>query len=522
MTTSQVPFDALDWVQFGIYFAALPLVALLGASLGLLGRLRRGGMLWSTNVGLLGGAVTCMIVAAGISSLEGESITNYFSDFLESFRWQMLAVTLGATAGCALAAAIAWRCLYAPREKQPFAFSIGAILLVQFFALISMSSWIGLRLYMLETSNTELQKWIPEVSGWAVLDGGKHLQFSHAYSTADQVREALSPPTLSQIAALQQLETIELFLDGDWNIDLSPLFSSRSFKSLKVHCVNPSEFTLKQLAAAKTTQLWLIGDYSNSNLAPLTQSDHLEHLTILGRASRRSLESLAESSTITAISLAHCELTPDKPAVERWPPKLNSLNITGGPINHHDLAALSKHRSLRWLYVDHILEEDEALSAIASMPALEYLHLKIGRLTPSGWSALASLKAQQVRLHIQHPALSTTQVLPLMQMKGLRYLDLIDATHGDDVVETLSSNESLQTLSISSPAISENAMLALATHPNLTVLEYPKHLDSPSFHCAFEFLRTEANLPSIQYMAPIVPDRAPSLPPTAGVRNATP
>ncbi len=522
MNPNQIPYDQLDWLQIAIYFLALPIVAVTGALLGLIGRTRRGGLLWATNVGLLGGAVACVIVAFGISTLEGESITNFLDIFLEMLRWKMLVATLVATGCCSLAAAIAWRILYQPREKQPFAFSIRSILLVQFFALISMGSWISLRLYMLEASSVEQMKLIPEVSGWAVFDGGKRLQVSHHGSTEGQMREAVSPPRLSEIAALKQLETIELFLDGNWNIDLTSLFSDKNYQLVKVQCVNPNEYTLKQLAGAKTKQLWLIGDYSNSNLAPLAQSKFIEHLSIQGRISRRSLESLSESSTITTIALVLCDLTTDKQSVQQWPPNLESLNILGGPINRHDLAVLSKQPILKWLYVDHILEEDEAITAIAAMPALEFLHLKLGQLTPKGWSALAALKAYQVRLHITHPSLSKPQVLPLMQMKGLIYLDLTGAMHGDDVVEALAANESLQSLSISSPTISENAMISLASHPHLTILEYPKHLDTPSFHAAFELLRSELNLPQIQYMTPIGLVRAQDQPPGIGAGSAAP
>jgi hypothetical protein len=523
MNASQIPYDQLDWLQIAIYFLALPIVAFTGALFGLLGRTRRGGLLWATNVGLFGGAVACVIVAFGISTLEGESLTNFLDIFLELLRWKMLVATLAATGCCAIAAGLAWRLLYAPREKQPFAISIRGVLLVQFFALISMGSWIGLRLYMLEASDAERVKLIPEVPGWTVLDGGKRLQISSPYdSTETQIREALAGPIVKEIAALKQLETIELFLDGDWNIDLSPLFGDKSYQLVRVHCVNPNESTLKQLARAKTKQLWLSGDYSTSNLSPLAESKFIQELTVQGRISRRSLETLSGSSTLTAISLVRCELTADKQAVEAWPPQLQSLNISGGPINQHDLAVLSKQPNLKWLYVDHLLEEDEAISAIASMPALEFLNLKIGRLSPSGWLALGGLKTYQVRLHLMHPTLSKSQILPLVQMKGLVYLDLIDAAHGDDVVEAIATNDSLTALSISNPAISEGAMLSLAAHPHLTVVEYPEHLDTLSFHSAFKLLRSKSNLPQIQYLTPIGTVRPQDLPPAVGSGSGLP
>src|SRR5690349_16433567 len=97
LTANQIPYEWIDWVHLAIYFFALPIVAFLGAALGLLGRARRGGVLRSTHVGLLGGITTWAVLAAPIA-LGGTRLPPDFIAFVEDdYRWQLLFAALAAT-----------------------------------------------------------------------------------------------------------------------------------------------------------------------------------------------------------------------------------------------------------------------------------------------------------------------------------------------------------------------------------------------------------------------------------------
>jgi hypothetical protein len=145
INASQIPYDQLDWLQIAIYFVALPIVAFLGAALGLIGRVRRGGLLWSTNVGLLGGAVACLVIALPLRQLVSDPFDDLLSLYEKNYRWQMLAAAWGGTGGCAFVAAIAWRWIHAPSEVASVSFSLRQILIVQCLCFISLGSFVSLR-----------------------------------------------------------------------------------------------------------------------------------------------------------------------------------------------------------------------------------------------------------------------------------------------------------------------------------------------------------------------------------------
>ena len=176
MNPNQIPYDQLDWLQIGAYFVALPIVAIIGALLGLFGCWRRGGVLWATNVGMLGGAVTCLTCGLAIWTLDQKLSSDFIDYFTDEYRWWMLTATLGATCACALAAGLAWRLLHKAEAERPFAFSLKQFFLLQFFALLGLGCWISLRLFVLEASDPKLfarkelaksqARW--EAAGWVV------------------------------------------------------------------------------------------------------------------------------------------------------------------------------------------------------------------------------------------------------------------------------------------------------------------------------------------------------------------
>lgn len=529
MTANQIPFDTLDWLQFGVYFVALPLVAMLGSAIGLLGRVRRGGILWAANVGLLGGAVSCVIVALGISTLEGESSTNYFFSFMEVMRWKMLAVALAATWACSCAAAIAWRFLHPPREMQPWAISLQSLLLVQLFAFISMGSFIGLRLYMLQSVDFNLADYFyegaedeftePGIPGWYSYGGGERLVLNDHEVSAAEVQAAFSPEQLQKIASLKQLKDIHFSLDSQWKIDLSPLLDHKEFEFIGVDCLNPTMELIEKLAMAKTSSIALRGDFRDVDLTPISQSSTMKEISLYGDFTRRSVEALANSQSLTSLSLGACKLTKDQPSIARWPPNLTKLSILASSANNDDIAAIKNHHALRELNLNYVVLNDEATLAIGALHQLESLSATIGPLSQPALDGLANLPLTAVRLQVSNPAFSPHDAKQILRIKGLIYLNLIDAVHGDDVVEALSQDNSVRAISISSPSVTAEAVFLLAQINSLESLEYPAHLDTPSFHNGFAIYRCELNLPSVHLRKLVT---SPSAKQAESPKNQTP
>jgi hypothetical protein len=503
LTANQIPYDKLDWLQIAIYFLALPIVALFGAAIGLLGRWRRGGILWSTNVGLLGGMFACVVIAIAIATLEGESIANYFYDFLDDFRWKMLAVTLASTGICAFVAAICWRSIHPPREKQPFVFSVRTLLLVQLLVFVSMGSFIGLRLYMIDQSG-QSERLRPEnfIPGWVLWRGGEEACVLREDLSAAEIRNALAPDKLREVAKIPHLDSVHLYLDGNWDIDLAPLVRKQPLFHLGAECIDPDPALIVELSKVKTRNLWLSGDFAGLDLSPLANSSAIENLTLSqGRFTRDSIESLSKGSQLKGVTIWYSTGKRTLP-IRQWPKSLRSLTLASrSDLTNEDLKSLAQHPSLEAFEAWELTVDDNTLIALQSIPTLRSADIKIDLRSLEGYQALAKLNTSQVRIEVKSTEISPEEMAEVVKTNGLASLSLTSTLHNDEAVAEISKKESLKWLYISSPLVTQDAMLRMANLPNLERFGFPEHLKNTSFVKKFETQRRLLRLPKVLLFA---------------------
>jgi hypothetical protein len=503
MTASQVPYDAIDWLQMGVYFLTLPLIALFGATLGLIGRVRRGGVLWSMSIGLLGGAVTCILLTICITTLPAETASSFFDLFLADYRWRFLCATAIATLACSFAAALARRLLFSPGEIQPIAFSIRSMLLVQVLAFISLGSFIGLRLYMIEKSGRS-ERLRPEnlIPGWELWRGGEEACVLRDNLSSEEIRLALSPDKLREVAKIPHLYGVHLFLDGNWKIDLKPLARTEPLFLLGADCINPSPAMVEELAQISAKELWLSGDFRRVDLSPIAKRNLIEGVTLSsGRFTRHTIESLAEASNLKKFWIL-CKLDASKPTIERWPSQLHRLIVDyKSNLRADDLTSLAGHANLVRFDAIGLLQSDESIKALASIATLNHAKIVIGPLSPAGYEALASLKVAHVMLIVKSQALVHSDLEQMLRIEGLEVLDLYDAVHGDEGLDLVAKKSTLTRINVASVQVTSEAMLQLAALPKLDHLGFPKHLAANSFVEDFHAKRAELGLPFVNLVA---------------------
>lgn len=474
MNANQIPYDQLDWLQIAIYFLALPVVAFLGASIGLVWRWRRGGMLWSTNVGLLGGAVACVILALGLSSLERESITNYLGYFLVEYRWKMLAATLSATVTCAAIAGFSWRWLHAPGEIRPLAFSMRSMLLVQLFALISMGSFVGLRFVMLENCNDpRLVDVFWNSPGWILSKNGYEVTFDSSPLSPAEREAALSADRIKQIANNRNLHWLSLRYDTSWNTDLTPLLQAPSITTINVDLLSASSEFIDQFAASRIQHRGLTGDFRRVDLAPLSSSKQLESLRLSGSASKTTIESLSIGSEVKRLSLEKLVLTLEERPISRWPTDLQRLTIYGTTIGQRDLDSLASHANLLQLHAPDFVLDEASFNALKSIPTLEWVSIGIDSRSEKILPQLAQWSTPKLTLFVHHPQVDRALMKRIVQIPRLEALELSKSIVTRDAIDLLAGKESLDYLALASANLTKSDLLKLAVLPKLRTLRYP-------------------------------------------------
>jgi hypothetical protein len=496
LTPNQIPYDAIDWLQIAIYFLALPIVAFLGAAIGLFGRWRHGGLLWSTNVGLLGGTVAFYVFAIAIWLVMRESSSSaHLMLFMDRFRSAMLWWTLLGTGGCACAAAIGWRLGKSPLPKQPLSFSLRQLLLLQFFSLLCIGGYLSLRHFMLDSiGHQELMLRSLAAQGWRyeLRDKSIALDDYPPKLSYEELTKALEPQTLSQVAGIVGVEVVGMRLPNRTDVNLTPFLHHPTIRYLGFTCSGQSNKLLDDLAGSHVNRLFLEEDLRSLDFSHLAPSKSLKEL-IIGSSTvkQSSLESLSECHTIKTLTLHSVNIVRDGAPIDKWPPNLQTLAIYRTNFDAKELEPLADYRGLKELRLSDTLFDDAALKPFAKFQSLEKAAIAVGPVTDATFEILKSLREVTLRLSVYSPSLSAEQILQLGQLKKLELLDLGYVEHTDEVLAALGELKSLQILELASPQISENAALELASLPALKELHYPNHFDASAFERKFSARRVQ-------------------------------
>lgn len=506
LSASQIPYDAIDWLQMGLYFLALPVVALLGAAIGLLGRVRRGGVFWSANVGMLAGAVTCLVSGLALWTLNQKLPPDFVDYFASDYRWQMLVVTLAASCACAFVAAIAWRFLHKPGEKQPFAFSLRQVFLLQLFAFSGLGCWISLRLFVLDASDarefaekqlTELKpRW--EAKEWKIEPSEGRLSIDLTTLTPEVVKSAMSLLTPEEVQRLPQLKHLSITANDDSQLDLSPLLQQQSPTYLSLKVKNLSEKTIEQLGKSKVEGLGLEGNLNSLDLSPLAENTALRSITLTGELSRKSLSSLSEAKSLKELHLWMIKLTPQKDTKIEWPKHLELLSLVTS-LPRRDFATLANHPTLNCVWAPGYRLNDADAAVLETLPRLNNADLWIGELSNAGYQSLANLHLNKsgqghLQLQVHSPPFDETIVDKLKPIRNLKSLRLHWADVNDAAMEKLAELDQLEGLYVSRPVLTTEGFWKAAKMPRLATFYFPNQLNQGNIRKEFEAKRIELDL----------------------------
>lgn len=514
LNASQVPYDWVDWLQMAVYFVALPVVAWLGAAAGLVGRWRNGGVLWSTNVGLLGGAVTCLICMVPFVTLDSKALALFVGEFEASYRWQMLFRALAATAGCALFAGAGWRLTHARRDKQPIAFSLSHLLLVQLFALISLGTWISLRHCVLSSVSPSEYGWRPSEGtiekwrtlGWQISPDQRHVWINVSGLDSVEIADSMAIFSSSDAKSLWLMEGVSLQFDNGADIDIGEILKNPNIRQLSMEFSQVNDQFFQEIGQSNLERLHLFGSLSGCDISPLAKMKSLETLTIGGKCSRTAVNSLHTSQSLRKLRLWDSYLSCYPAAPMKWPPMLEELMIGDEAPSPFDPGLLQNLPALKSLGLTSFLLAEPDLQSLRSLKSIPTLQLAVGNLSEVCYQKLAeSLQDHapegNITLRIDDSEFSGAKAKHLKQIANLMSLVIYFAGHDDEVYAEIAQISSLTRIHDLSPNVTTQGLMKLANLPKLTWVEYSQWIKSAQFEADFNAQRATQKLERVHFGA---------------------
>jgi hypothetical protein len=532
LTATQIPYEWIDWVHLAIYFFALPIVAFLGASLGLLGRVRRGGILRSTHVGLLGGITTWAVLAAPIA-LGGTRLPPDFIAFVEDdYRWQLLFAALVATSGCAFASAIAWRCMNKPGEIKPFNISLFHVLIIQLFSFLSLGAWVGFRTVVLnaiDPTDYSDQLATETMNKWIALDWRFSNYKPHdtavlniiGMESADIQKSMTFLESKDLQLRLAKINGLSLVFDHDTDLDFQKIANNSQIKVLTLEYQRLRDANLKALAGSQIETLRLGGSLSVREFTAISQMPRLKSLTITGSWNQDALRYLSGSTSLRELLIYNNGVGNLSTGPMQWPSSLEILQIGDWPPLELNLDLLSNLPKLKSLDIATYSLKESQLSKLQSELTAKKLCIAIEHPTPSMWAVLASLPSAnaqggELNLTIDDADFTRQEAAHLKSMTNLKWLRLAYAEHNDDVLEELAQIPSLRRLDLGSSRITAQGFETIAMSPTLEWLQYPFQVRNVALQVDLRAKRVSKGLQPLQMQSTMV---APK--PTATITGAT-
>lgn len=332
--------------------------------------------------------------------------------------------------------------------------------------------------------------------GWHWDPASHQAYFYGVNLTVEECEQALSKDTLLQVASQSGLERVTIAYDAKWKLDLSPLNQAKAIQSFHVNCLSTSPKLFDQLAALKVKKQFLFGDLRAADLSPLCRSTALDELFLNGDLSAQTVESLSESEHLQSLTLGAFRLAPDEQPITKWPKSLSKLAI-GAPINARSFESLKSHSGIVELLPFNWVLDGESLVTIASIPTLRKTWLHLNKLSGAELESLLKMNCDELVLQVDELNLSAEATRGLARVKGLSLLDLSTLSISNDVAESLCGAESLTDLRITSPFVSEATILKLARLPKLKFLQVPTTMRITSVRVQVNEIRQELQLPPL-------------------------
>lgn len=438
-------YSSAELWQMGVLLLGMPLAAVFGAMLGLVGKWRKGRVVTATLIGMgCASFVSCALFLCFvfISTFANNTRRRVLLDLFDAeLGEQLTRNAMIATGAISLLAAIGLRLRYRDEATGAAAVSMRQLLLLQVFTVVVLGCWTGMRFIAIErVSHLERasRKWTKRE--WSVegdSDGNPALMRFAAFGPTADYR------AFNQSLAIAAKEPWLKGLELNWvtrpdQLALSELSSSQSLKSLDLLVQGQPAIVQQNVDdLGKLTSLELLhisaGDLFKADLTPIANLPRLKSVQLSGvLIDAPAFNTLAKSSSLQGISLEYVQFTGPEPI--QLPPGLTDLVIhatTPVAMDLESLAGLSLLKRIRMHQGGTSSRDLEAISRIPSLETLQLFGLE-----------------------------SDVDLSMLEQCKGLRRLE-IGFTPGGNVVQ---SGES------------RIALLKLAHLPNLRILHCPANV----------------------------------------------
>lgn len=402
-------YSSAELWQMGVLLLGMPLAAVLGAMLGLVGKWRKGRVVTAALIGMgCASFVSCTLFLCFvfISTFANNTRRRVLLDLFDAeLGEQLTRNAMIATGAISLLAAIGLRLRYRDEATGAAAVSMRQLLLLQVFTVVVLGCWTGMRFIAIERVSyleRASRKWTKRE--WGVegdRDGNPaSLRFASFGPTADY-------RAFNQSLALAAEEPWLKGLELNWvtrpeQLALSELSSSRSLTSLDLLILGQPAIVQQNVDdLGQITSLEFLhiscGDLFKVDLAPIAKLPRLKSVQLSGvLIDGPAFNGLAESSSLGGISLEYVQFTGSEPiklpvglidlVIHATMPvvldgeslakmqQLKRIQLHQSPLTSGDLAVLARATSVETLQLSS-LQADVDLSLLKACRNLRLMTL---------------------------------------------------------------------------------------------------------------------------------------------------
>lgn len=380
-------YTQFEWLQMGMLLVGMPVAAVVGALLGMVGRWKQGRVLTAALVGMGGAAfvsVALFLLFLAVPYMAGDGRRFMLLELYDSTFSQWLAAkALIATGSISMLAAVGLRLRERDKRSGAVALSMRQLMLLQLFSFIALGCWTGMRFIALDSVSgyeRALQKWSKHDWVMAGNEEGSPFSLTRKYwgpKKADYAAENLLLKTAAAEPWLQELNLVAIAKPNAF--DFGVLCDSRKLKvmALSFDGANVDQSTIDQLGAISTLQSLRIegGIFTAGDLSPLAKSSKLNDLAFVGSIFDSSaFNKLSSNSTLRQLTLFDVALNGADPL--SFPTSLIGLNISANSQYWLEAENLQKLQQLRYLRLVFPRIKEEDIKAISMLQHLETLELQ--------------------------------------------------------------------------------------------------------------------------------------------------
>jgi Leucine-rich repeat (LRR) protein len=321
-------------------------------------------------------------------------------------------------------------------------------------------------------------------NNWKDLSPLKNLKPNDLYQLTiyGQLRAITNPndTCMPHIAGLTGLKDLELKWSHISNKGLQQIkdFHSLEYLYLPTRIDNSTMIFVSQLKSLKGLYISGTGQVTNEGLAPLQDLPNLEEITIdgLNKINTRSLCYLSKIPSLKKLSIIGGKVTDEGLIYLRDFPQLKRLMLGNTEITDSGLQFFSNLQQLEDLDLYNTNVTDAGISHLIKLKSLRQLTLvkspysKKERITEKAAPYLAQIKTLEY-LEVENITLTDYAVSELSKLPNLKSLYATTGRTGkpitDQGLQHLSKIKSLELLDISTDAVTDKGLAALAQLPNL-------------------------------------------------------